>query len=164
MTGNPGRQREKFSARATPQLYEEGFELAKAIRGELFSYVGKISIAALVLVVGSVGTAAWAYFEWRLPQIAGGVPKDAVLAFNKPNCPDGWKRLENNDMRAIVVAAPHKEGDQNAHPRPLNFNGTTRHVYGEYRLVKVPNGEQIGENEERVVIPGLLALTFCVKA
>jgi hypothetical protein len=145
-------------------VYEEGFELAKEIRSELFGYIGKAAVAGVALFIGTIATILWAYFEWRLPQIAGGVPKNAVLIFNKEHCPTGWQPLDGSEMRVIAVAAQRKDGDENKHPRPLYFNGSTRHAYGEYRLVKAPSDVRLlREDEEHVIVPGLLALNFCEK-
>jgi hypothetical protein len=168
MSNEPGREGETSSVRETLQLAEEGYKLASAIRRELFGYLGKAVVAGIILFLGFVGTIMWAWFEYRLPKIAGGVPNKAVLIFNSLDCPDGWQPLAGKDgngveMRAIVVAAPRKEGDNNAHPRPLHFNETRGH-FTEGGLVKAPSDvRQPGENEERVFVPGLLALTYCEK-
>jgi hypothetical protein len=153
----------RSTAPATPQLYEEGYELAKAIRSELFSYVGKAAIAAVVLLLGSLAAIVWGYFEWRLPQIAGGVPKGAVLAFSTETCPTGWERLKGSGMRVIVGATAKTDENEEARPRRLHFN-EQRGAFEEFLFVKAHHdGAPLGENERRVVIPGMLALTYCEK-
>jgi hypothetical protein len=148
---------------ATPQVFEQGYELAKAIRSEVFGIVGKAAIGAVVLLLGSLGAILWGYFEWRLPQIAGGVPKGAVLAFSTETCPKGWERLNGGGMRVIVGATEKKDESEEARPRRLHFN-EQRGAFEEYLFTKAHHdGAPLGENERRVVIPGLLALTYCEK-
>jgi hypothetical protein len=150
------------TTRPTTQVFEEGFELAKAIRGELFGYLGKAAVGLLVLVAGFIGTVLWAYLEWRLPKIAGGVPKGAVLAFNTEICPDGWERLKGGGMRVIVGATETDDAD-NTRPRRLHFH-EQRGAYSEYVFVKAPHdGKPAGDNEQHVAVPGLFALTYCEK-
>jgi hypothetical protein len=161
MNGKPSSEVKRTPAR--PEVLSELDQFIKGFRSETSSYVRKWVITGLAGAVCLTVFAAWSYWEFRIKQMLGGVPKDAVLIFYKPECPEGWKRLENYDNREIVVAAPPKPSDKDAHPRPLTFNGTSRHVYGEYRLIKEPSGGPIADNEERVTVPGLLALTFCVK-
>jgi hypothetical protein len=163
VTDDRGREGGRPTISPTPQVYEEGFELAKAIRSELFSYVGKAAIAVLVLLLSFLGAIVWGYFEWRLPQIAGGVPKSAVVAFHTENCPEGWQRLNGSGMRVIVGATAKTDDNDDARPRRLSFN-EQRGAYEEYLFVKARHdGGPAGENERRVVIPGLLALTYCEK-
>ena len=163
MSGDPGGEGERSTAPAISQMYEEGFELAKAIRSELFGYLGKAAVALIVLLLGFVGAVLLAYVEWRLPKIAGGVPKGAVLAFNNDSCPDGWLPLKGGGMRVIVGATPNTDSTDNAHPRRLHFN-EQRGAYDEYFLVKMPHeGRPLGENEQHVFVPGLIALTYCEK-
>lgn len=101
--------------RTTPQVYEEGFELAKAIRRELFGYVGKAAAWVAVAFFGFVGAVLWGYIEWRLPQIAGAVPKNGVLAFHTEDCPKRWEPLKGGAMRVIVGAAAKAENNDDIH-------------------------------------------------
>jgi hypothetical protein len=63
------------------QLDPKDFELAKAIRSEVVGYVTRGALLAVTPVLAFIGFVLWGYIEWRLPQIAGGVPKNAVVAF-----------------------------------------------------------------------------------
>jgi hypothetical protein len=147
-----------------PQVHLQDFELAKAIRGEMAGYIVKAAVISATAVLGTLGAALWTYFEWRLPQIAGGVPKGAVLAFADERCPEGWENFERGKMRAIIGAVPNAQNIDNAHPRPLHF-GEQRGEHAEYLLTKAPprEGRQSSENERLVVVPGFLALTYCEK-
>ena len=162
VTDDRSREGERSPTPATPQVFEQGYELAKAIRSEVFGIVGKAAIGAVVLLLGSLGAILWGYFEWRLPQIAGGVPKNAVVAFSTETCPAGWERLKGSGMR-VIVGATEKKDDEEARPRRLYFN-EQRGAFEEYLFTKAHHDAQPpGENERRVVIPGLLALTYCEK-
>jgi hypothetical protein len=162
VTDDRSREGDRSPAPATPQVFEQGYELAKAIRSEVFGIVGKAAVGAVVLLLGSLGAILWGYFEWRLPQIAGGVPKNAVMAFSKETCPEGWERLKGSGMR-VIVGATEKKDDEEAHPRRLHFN-EQRGSFEEYLFTKAHHdGAPLGENERRVVLPGLLALTYCEK-
>jgi hypothetical protein len=162
MRGKPGGD-SKNSMVSTP-IQGSQDDFVKAVRGEAFSYIVKAVVTGSVAALCFALFAAWTYVEWRLKQMAGGVPNNAVVIFNKPDCPTGWKPPDGDDMRTIVVAAPRKAGDDDAHPKPLHFN-QQRGGYIEYRLMKAPGDvRQLAENEDRVVVPGLLALTYCEKS
>lgn len=149
--------------RTTPQVYEEGFELAKAIRRELFGYVGKAAAWVAVAFFGFVGAVLWGYIEWRLPQIAGAVPKNGVLAFHTEDCPKRWEPLKGGAMRVIVGAAAKAENNDDIHPRQLYFN-EQRGGFEEYLLLRAHHDDPpLRENERHVIIPGLIALTYCEK-
>jgi len=146
-----------------PALRRQGFELAKAIRSEIFGYISKAAIGGVVLILAALGTIIWGYVEWRIPQIAGGVPKGAVLAFDQRNCPAGWEHFEGGDMRAIVGAVSNTGDTDSALPRHLHFN-EQRGAYAAYLLTKaLRESGQPNESEQRVFVPGLVALTFCEK-
>jgi hypothetical protein len=122
VTDDRSREGDRSPTPATPRVFEQGYELAKAIRSEVFGIVGKAAIGAVVLLLGSLGAILWGYFEWRLPQIAGGVPKGAVLAISTETCPKGWERLNGSGMRVIVGATEKKDENEEARPRRLHFN------------------------------------------
>jgi hypothetical protein len=147
-----------------PVLRRQDFERAKAIRSEIFGYVSKAAIGGVALIVAALGTIIWGYIEWRIPQIAGGVPKGAVMAFDQKNCPAGWEHFEGGDMRAIVGAVSDAGDTDGAYPRRLHFN-EQRGAYAAYLLTKGHRESgQPNENEQLVVLPGLVALTLCEKA
>lgn len=107
----------------------EDFELAKQIRGELVGYLFKVSLAAGGLVLAALGSVIWLYIEWRLPQIAGGVPKNAVMAFaQEGGCPEGWTDFARARMRMIVGAEPDGANSDRTSPRPL-YSGEQRGNY-----------------------------------
>jgi hypothetical protein len=149
--------------RVEPQLQSQEFELAKAIRREIAGYIGKAAIVSVAAVLTTLGAVVWAYVEWRLPQIAGGVPKGAILAF-ADSCPNGWVNFDRGKMRAIIGAVPDAQNTDNIHPRPLH-SGEQRGEYAEYLLTGALPREsrQLGENEHVVVMPGFLALAYCEK-
>ena len=66
-------------------------------------------------------------------------------------------------MRVIVGATEKKDESDEARPRRLHFN-EQRGSFEEYLFSKAHHdGAPLGENDRRVVIPGLLALTYCEK-
>jgi hypothetical protein len=91
------------------QLDPKDFELAKAIRSEVFGYVTRGALLAVTPVLGFIGFVLWGYIEWRLPQIAGGVPKNAVVAFAQGSCPEGWTYFVRARSHVIVGSEPDSE-------------------------------------------------------
>jgi hypothetical protein len=149
---------------AEPALHLTDFEIAKAIRSEMLGYLTKAAFVSATVILGTLSAVVWAYVEWRLPQIAGGVPKGAVLAFAEESCPEGWVNFQRGEMRVIVGALPNTVNADNASPRRLYY-GEQRGDYAEYILTKAPPRESrpISENERPVMMPGVLALTYCEK-
>jgi hypothetical protein len=79
--------------------------LAAAIKREAPGYVAKAVITTAAGVMGIAGLGLWIYVKQFLPQLAGGVPPGAVMAFDLPSgCPAGWKVFEAAISRTIVGA------------------------------------------------------------
>jgi hypothetical protein len=142
------------------QLDPKDFELAKAIRSEVFGYVTRGALLAVTPVLGFIGFVLWGYIEWRLPQIAGGVPKNAVVAFAQGSCPEGWTYFVRARSHVIVGSEPDSESPNDTY-QLLDHSGEL----AEYVFTKaVPReGRQLAANELPVKVPGFLALTYCDK-
>jgi hypothetical protein len=148
------------------QLDPQDFELAKAIRSEVVGYVFKGGLIALTPVLGFLGVAIWGYIEWRLPQLAGGVPRGAVVAFAQ-SCPpkeQGWAELARARSHVIVGSVPDTEVTDGTYPKHLHAMDE-RGEFAEYVFTKAPPREsrQLAANELPVNVPALLALTYCEK-
>ena len=105
-----------------PVLRRQGFELAKADSERNIWLCLKVSNRRRSVDPCRTRRIIWGYVEWRIPQIAGGVPKGAVLAFDQRNCPAGWGHFEGGDMRVIVGAVSNTGDTDSAFPRHLHFN------------------------------------------
>jgi hypothetical protein len=143
-------------------------QLDKAIRSEVFSYSKKaafILVPAVLAALGGLGTVCWAYIEWRLPQMAGGVPKGAVMAFLE-DCPakEGWKEFNRGGSRVIVGSIPDTENSRDTYPKRFHRLEESGEL-SEYVLVKAPprEGRKLEANELPVKLPGFIALTYCQK-
>jgi hypothetical protein len=144
----------------------KGYELAKAVRSEFAGYLAK-GIVALALgllsfvVLGYVG-----YVEWRIRQIAGGVPKGAILTFANTDggCPEGWTYFARARSRVIVGSEPNTEVSSDTYPRRLQVLEQSGEL-AEYVFTKAAprEGRQLAANEIPVRVPGFLALTYCMK-
>jgi hypothetical protein len=76
-----------------------GYVLAAAVRKELC-----LITTAGVCIVGiatATRTVVWCYLEHRIPQIAHGVPGDAIMAFDR-ECPEGSEVFSEATSRVIV--------------------------------------------------------------
>ena len=143
--------------------------LDTAIRSQMEGYAkkalfifGPIILAAL----GGLGAMCLAYIEWRLPQMAGGVPKGAIVAFMQGDCPtkEGWRDFVRARSRIIVGSIPDTENVNESYPRRLQVLEQSGELT-EYVLTKaIPHeNRQLGANEFPVRLPGLIALTYCEK-
>src|SRR6516225_717681 len=81
-----------------PELSQRSFEIAQKIRREGFDYLVKGGIYVGIALLSALVPIIWAYIEWRLPKIAGGVSKGAIVAFME--CPEeGWKAYDRARSR-----------------------------------------------------------------
>ena len=88
--------------------------LDAAVRSQMVGYFRKaLYLMGPLILAGLTGLGAmcWAYIEWRLPQIAGGVPKGAIVAFVQGNCPakEGWTDFVRARSRVVIGSIPDTE-------------------------------------------------------
>ncbi|MGO8913407.1 MAG: hypothetical protein ACLQDM_29345 [Bradyrhizobium sp.] len=93
--------------------------LDEAVRSQMVGYFRKALylMGPLILAgLGGLGAMCWAYIEWRLPQIAGGVPKGAIVAFVQGSCPakEGWNDFVRARSRIVVGSIPDTEDSGDA--------------------------------------------------
>jgi hypothetical protein len=131
--------------------------LATAIKREAMSYVAKTVIATAVGIIGIAALGLWIYVKQFLPQLAGGVPPGAVMAFDLPSgCPAGWGVFEEASGRTIVGAtrgqSPPPNHDQNG--QTLSFRtyrttaGEERHLLNLDEMTPHVHGVQISEHPD----------------
>ena len=144
-------------------------ELDTAIRSQMAGYFRKavfIMGPVILAALGGLGAMCWAYIEWRLPQMAGGVPKGAIVAFAQAGCPakEGWTDFVRARSRIVVGSIPDTENPNDTYPRRLQLLEQSGEL-AEYVFVKATPHEnrQLAVNEIPVKLPGLIALTYCEK-
>jgi hypothetical protein len=80
-------------------------ELLEEIRKQAISQAAIWSVAAIGSLALIGGTGWWLYFRPALSASLGGLPGNAVVAFDLPTgCPAGWKEFEPAISRTIVGA------------------------------------------------------------
>jgi hypothetical protein len=76
-----------------------------AFKAEVSSYLAKTMIAAIAGIIGLAALGLWIYVKTLLPDLVGGVPPGAIMAFDLPGgCPAGWSRFDRGTSRFIVGA------------------------------------------------------------
>jgi len=85
-----------------------------AIRSEANAYVAKVVIVTAAGIVALAGFGLWIYVKTILPDVVGGVPRGAVMAFDRDDldvskCPPGWSPFTLARGRAVIGAG---QGDQ----------------------------------------------------
>jgi hypothetical protein len=120
-----------------------------AFKTEVSSYLAKVIVAAAAGIIGIAGLGIWIYVKTPLPDIAGGVPQGAVMAFDLPGgCPAAWSPFDRGISRTIVGASSvHTSDDPNedkngqrlsAHPYQSD-GGEERHSL---KLDEMPTHDQ----------------------
>src|SRR4051812_47573855 len=87
----------------------------KALKDDFSKYVAKVIIATVAGAIGLAGLGLWLYVKTILPDIVGGVPPGAVMAFDLPaGCPAGWSAFEHAAGRAVIGTATAQQATSNA--------------------------------------------------
>ncbi len=143
--------------------------LDAAVRSQMVGYFRKaLYLMGPLILAGLTGLGAmcWAYIEWRLPQIAGGVPKGAIVAFVQGNCPakEGWTDFVRARSRVVIGSIPDTEDSGDAYPRRLQVLEQSGEM-AEYVLTRATphDSRQLAADELHVRVPGIIALTYCEK-
>lgn len=96
-------------------------ELAKKIRAEITSQLAKwvVGIIAALIVAAALGW--WFYLYPIIVKLIGGVPSNAVVAFDTAagKCPEGWEVLPDAVGRVIVGAASQGVGNNDETGAPI---------------------------------------------
>ncbi len=132
--------------------------LTTAIQNEATGYVAKAVIATAVGIIGIAGLGLWIYVKQFLPDLVGGVPQGAVMAFDLPNgCPHGWSMFERGLSRTIIGAAlantstiPNVDAnDQPLRPHPYqSTGGEEKHTLTVAEIPSHDHGFQILQHSE----------------
>jgi hypothetical protein len=103
-------------ARIPADRHEDlGGTTVKAVKDEFSKYVAKVIITTAAGAIGLAGLGLWLYVKTILPDIAGGVPSGAVMAFDLPKgCPTGWTTFEQAAGRTVIGTATAQQASANS--------------------------------------------------
>lgn len=146
-------------------------EVAGAVRKEAVGYVAKAVIATAVGIIGVAGLGLWLYAKTVLPELVGGVPRGAVLAFDRDDlsenkCPPTWTPFLEARGRTIVGAGNPENG-----PGKMAYDETGRMLKGfvlrqhggEQVLVDVPGSLVPRGGQPHTNLTPYVALYYCKK-
>jgi hypothetical protein len=130
MVDTPGKPPERLTA-----------ELVSSIRKEAVGYIAKAAIATAAGIIGIAGLGLWLYVKNWLPDVVGGVPRGAVVAFDRDDlgndrCPRGWTSFLEARGRTIVGA-----GNPETAPGKMAYDETGRQLRG--YVLRQHGGEQL---------------------
>jgi hypothetical protein len=77
-------------------------EVAAAIRKEAIGQTAKWAIAGGIALLAFAVTGWWLVLKPLLSERLGGVPKNAVMAFDSESCPTGWGDYKEAVGRTII--------------------------------------------------------------
>jgi hypothetical protein len=145
--------------------------LATAIKREAIGYVAKAVIATAAGIIGVAGLGLWIYAKQFLPEIAGGVPHGAVMAFDRDDltdssCPPGWRPFLEARARTIIGAGDPAlaPGDNAVDDSGKKLLGYVLRQHGGYqRFIGGPDrGELLPVRPIADLVP-FIALYYCKK-
>jgi hypothetical protein len=117
------------------------YQLASAIRREAVGWFAKGAVVSIgTLAVAGIGL----YLSKWLPEIAHGVPGGAIVAFERNDCPTGWRPYVGAVSR-VIIGSGKLDKDQKY----------SRDSHGQ--VLEEHTSAEIGGDEARLILLGAVA-------
>jgi hypothetical protein len=153
-----------------PSNADAAAEIGTAIKKEAVGYVAKAVVVTAAGVIGIAGLGLWIYVKQFLPEVAGGVPRGAVVAFDRDDlgedkCPSGWAPFLEARARTIVGAGnpQHTSGmGIDDHQRPLQSH-FLRERGGEQVAIQAQQFAVMSAAQPHNNLVPYIALYYCKK-